>query len=89
MPTIHDMKSVSLSERCRFRTLHVEAPGCIINIRFGLTTTEGRPVTSISISADGDRYSGEQAWWVETEDHKVPGMENRDGFTVRVVREAA
>ena len=32
--------------------LHVEAPGCIINIRAGLETDEGRPVTVVSIICD-------------------------------------
>lgn len=39
--------------------LHLEVPGCIVNIRFNLTSSEGQPVTSIEVLAD--QYAGE-AW---------------------------
>ena len=42
------------------KLLHVEAPGCIVNIRTGLTDSEGRSVTSVSILCD--QYPGEPAW---------------------------
>lgn len=74
------MKTISLSSRSRDKNLHIEAPGCIINIQFGLTDTEGRDVTFISVSADGNRYSGDPCWWLE-------GVEGKDGMGIRVVRE--
>ena len=40
--------------------LHIEANGCIINIRENLTDKFGRNVTSIEIIPD--KYSGEQRW---------------------------
>jgi hypothetical protein len=42
--------------------LHIEAPGCIVNIR-NLNDSEGQPITFIDVNADGDRYSGEPEWW--------------------------
>lgn len=59
------MKTIRLSSRSSFDTLHVEAPGCIINIRQGLSTEDGRQVTHVEILADGDRFSGERQWWIE------------------------
>lgn len=41
-------------------TLHVEAPGCIVNIHVGLATSEGSDVTAISIQCD--QYAGEAKW---------------------------
>jgi hypothetical protein len=61
------------------RVLHIEAPGCIVNIRVGLTDSEGRAVTSVSISADGNRYSGEPQWWIEG----VPGNATAGARIVR------
>jgi len=40
---------------------HIEAEGCVVNIREGLTDLKGREVTSIEILPD-DHYSGEQIW---------------------------
>lgn len=85
------MKSstISLHAGRRFRTLHVEAPGCIVNIHFGLTDTEGRSVTNVSINADGRRYAGERGWFVATEDFE--NLNPRDiqcGLSVRVRRES-
>lgn len=45
-------------------TLHIEAAGCIVNIRTGLTHRSGRKVTSIEVLADGDRYAGDPEWWI-------------------------
>lgn len=41
-------------------TLHVEAPGCIVNIHIGLTTMDGQEVTAVSVKCD--RYAGEPKW---------------------------
>ncbi len=42
---------------------HIEAEGCVVNIRQGLYDREGRKVTSIEILPD-DHYAGEQIWKV-------------------------
>ena len=34
------------------KSLHIEAPGCIVNIRLGLRDLSGRRVTSIEIIPD-------------------------------------
>lgn len=81
---MHDMKTISISKRSRFRTLHIEAPGCIVNIRFGLTDTEGREVTNISITAD--QYAGEPKWQAIA-DTRYSSEPSR-GIGVRVVRSA-
>lgn len=41
--------------------LHIEAEGCVINIREGLTDLKGREVTSIEILPD-NHYIGERIW---------------------------
>lgn len=41
------------------RRLHIEAPGCIVNITKNLHDTEGREVTRIDIKCDD--YSGDPA----------------------------
>lgn len=39
------------------RTLHIEADGCIVNIKEHLTDMKGRDVTSVEILVD--KYAGE------------------------------
>jgi hypothetical protein len=51
------MKTVTLSERSRHKTLHVETPEGIVNIRIGLHDAKGRPVTLIEVIPDA--YAGE------------------------------
>jgi hypothetical protein len=70
--------NISITEKSRDKLLHIEAPGCIINIRVGLKDRTDRAVTSISISADGTRYAGQTPWWVE-------GEQGKDGIAVRVI----
>lgn len=41
--------------------LHIEAAGCVVNIREGLKDFKGRKLTSIEILPD-DHYSGEPVW---------------------------
>jgi hypothetical protein len=43
------------------RLKHIEAEGCIINIREGLQDVKGRKVTSIEILPD-DHFVGENKW---------------------------
>lgn len=57
--------------------LHIEVPGCIVNISMHSDET-GRAVTRVSVSADGNRYSGDPEWWVE-------GVKGNSGVAVRVV----
>ncbi len=71
------MKTITINERSRDKLLHIEAPGCIINIHVGLTDSEGRAVTRIDVKSD--RYAGEPAWWVENQ-------EGNSGMAIRVVR---
>jgi len=76
------VRTISLTRRSKKQPLHIEAPGCIINITTGLSDADGNAVTHISISASGDRYSGEPAWWID-------GKEGEDGLAVRVVQDGA
>ena len=48
----------------RSRHLKIEAPGVLVHVEPGHRDDRGRQVTYISVSADGDRYGGEPAWWV-------------------------
>lgn len=80
-----DMRTITISERSRCKWLHIEAPGCIINITIGLHDSDGRPVTNVSVAADGYRYAGEPAWWVDAE----PGATDRVFRIVRFDRDAA
>lgn len=72
-----DMKTVRLTRRSKI--LHVEAPGCIINISPYLDDKEGRPVVHISIAADGDRYKGDPQWWVN-------GEAGAAGYALRIIQ---
>lgn len=45
--------------------LHIETELGIINIRLGLTNTEGRKVESIEVLADADRFAGETPAYIE------------------------
>lgn len=54
---MRDMKTITFSKRSRARVLHIEAPGCIVNIRHALRDTEGREVTSVQINADQTQES--------------------------------
>lgn len=40
---------------------HIEAEGCIVNIREGLRNTKGQKVTSVEILPD-DHFAGERIW---------------------------
>lgn len=57
------MRSISLTRKPGL--LHIEAPGCIINIDPDLTDSEGRSVVNVSVQADGNRYAGEPEWWLD------------------------
>ena len=73
------MKSIRLTKRTgKDGKLHIEAPGCIINIRCNLHDEDGREVTSVEISCD--RYAGEPEW-------NINGEDGVDYKNVRIVRE--
>jgi len=55
-------RTIVLGERSRH--LKVEAPGVLVHIEPGHRDARGRQVTYVSVSADGDRYAGDPAWWV-------------------------
>lgn len=59
--------------------VRVEAPGCVVTIRSGHVDVDGKEVTSVGVSADGNRFAGE-SWWCK-EDVISPS-----GINVRVVR---
>lgn len=61
-----DMRRISFRPRTP-KTLHIETPDGIINIRCGLTDRAGRPVTAIEILADGTRLNDEAPAWIEGE----------------------
>jgi hypothetical protein len=61
--------------------VHIEAPGCNINITAGLRTDKGQAVTRISVDAHGDRY--EEKWWCP--DLAERGLDPQ-GIGVRVVQ---
>lgn len=71
-------RNISISGRSRHKLLHIEAPGCIVNIRVGLTDTDGREVVNVSVTADGDRYAGDPEWWMD-------GKRGETGGVFRVV----
>ena len=64
-------RSISLSERSRYKYLHIEAPGCIINIRTDLSADD-RPMTYVSVTADGAR--GDPEWWCDGQRGNVGGV---------------
>jgi len=72
-------RTISFAPKGKRRSdvLHIEAPGAIVNISCH-TDSEGREVTRVSISADGNRYSGDPEWWVD-------GVKGNSGVAVRVV----
>lgn len=76
---MRDMRSISIGRRSA-RVLHVEAPGCVVNIHHGLLDSNGQPVTAISIQADC--FAGETPWLIN-------GESGRNGQTVRLVQTKA
>lgn len=61
--------------------LHIEAPGCIINVQTsGLSGPNGEPMTHVSVNADGDRYAGDTPWWA------IPGaVVDSRGVGLRII----
>lgn len=67
------------------QTLHIEAPGCIINIMANLTDAEGRQVTTVEILANGQRFAGD-AWFIPNDAHPEQDQ-RRTSTTIRVRRD--
>lgn len=72
-----DMRTIRLTRKSPL--LHIEAPGCIINIQTGLSDRDGNEAVNVSISADGKRYAGNPQWWID-------GEAERAHLGVRVVK---
>jgi hypothetical protein len=71
------MRSIRLTPRSQL--LHIEAPGCIVNINPGLTDSNGHVVCRVDVNADGARYKGDAQWWIE-------GEAGNDGISARIVQ---
>ena len=56
------MKNIRLSRGTQ--GLHIEAPGCIISIETTYNDDAGRPFVRVEVSADRDRYAGNDEWWL-------------------------
>jgi hypothetical protein len=50
---------VQIHRQGKGKIVHIEAPGCVVNIRVGLTDEKGREVTSVEVLSDGKRFAGE------------------------------
>jgi hypothetical protein len=60
------MAKIQVFKQEKGKLLHVEAPGCTVNIRVGLHDADGRDVTSVEVLADGERFAG-ASWSVEVD----------------------
>lgn len=78
---MNDMKSIVFNGKRKYKKLHIEVPGAIINITVGLTTINGEKCTSIVIRADD----------YEDEKWSIPDFSSEDVYlrhmNVRVVKE--
>lgn len=63
------MKTVVHNEHARDKLLHIEAEGCIINVRVGLTDNWGRKVTSIEITPD--QYADDEWHFPDAQESKA------------------
>lgn len=54
------MRTIEWTGKRGARRLHIEAPGCIVNIVKGLRDSEGHEVTRVDIICD--HYAGEPDW---------------------------
>ena len=71
-----EMRTISWSGKRGARKLHIEAPGCIVNITKNLHDREGRQVTRVDVRAD--QYAGDTPW-------VLPETGSGDFIGVRVV----
>jgi hypothetical protein len=63
-----------------YKGLHIELPGCIVNIQVGLHDRDWQEVVRIDVLAIGERFAGEQPWFAE-------GSVDWNGAGIRVVKE--
>jgi hypothetical protein len=68
------------------KTLHIEGPGCIVNVIGGLRDAEGREVTTVEILANGERFPTEP-WWVVRPGENPTGELTDPSLTIRVRRD--
>lgn len=67
----------TMSARRTNGVTHIEAEGCIVNIREGLYDRLGRPVTSVEVIPD-DHYIGERIWRLRgTRNNRVVRLKKR------------
>lgn len=71
-----EWRHISVGEPRTSKNVHIEAPGCVVNIRTGLVDTEGRAITVISVRADHG-IAGETDW-------ELPDCSDIHHTTVRV-----
>ena len=81
------MKTVIFGDKDKRDTLHIEVPGCIVNIDTGLHDAEGNTITRISIRAD--QYVDEEWHLPDFEDLQYIGIRVKEGkpHTERVLAE--
>jgi hypothetical protein len=72
-------KRITVSKQQTGKLVHIEAPGCIVNIRVGLSDIDGREVTAVEILPDRDRAPGE--FWSLADDRRAVAM------IIRVVKD--
>jgi len=75
-----DMRRIEWSGKRGSNLLHIEAPGCIVNIHKGLTDTQGREVTRVEVICD--QYADELP-------ASLPDFKGAKYLAARVVREKA
>lgn len=73
------IRIINHTARCA-QPCYVSAPGCTVQITAGLAS-DGRPMTLVSITADGDAYDG-PTWWIE-------GQEGYEGIGFRIIQVSA
>lgn len=71
-----ETRHIQFSANSRFEVLHVEAPGCIVNITKGLGSTDGEDVTHVEIIAHDS-----EGWEI-----KANGLVRRRSLGMRLVR---
>lgn len=54
------MRRINFTNPRKEDVLHIEAPGCVVNVRIGLTTEDGRRATAVEVLADGYAGTGNQ-----------------------------
>jgi hypothetical protein len=57
------MRRINLTKRSRHDCLHIEAPGCVINVRHKLRDCDGHPVTAVEIIPDRVDWQGDGSRW--------------------------